>query len=200
MLDTVLFARDKWLVPGGVVHPDKSSMYLVAMGPEDHAQHVRFWDRVYDFKMTTMKQVVVREADVCFANGHDLISAPYAMRSLDMHTVQIKDLQFTAPFTLVINKAQPLSAICSYFDILFEQGCDNPVYFSTGPEATPTHWKQTVFYIEPPISVAPGDVVDGELVCRRQKHNTRALVVNIKFMVMFGSGADSAVYAAKYFV
>ena len=31
MLDTVLFARDKWLVPGGIIFPDKATMYITAI-------------------------------------------------------------------------------------------------------------------------------------------------------------------------
>lgn len=31
MLDTVLFARDRWLAPGGALLPDKASLYLCAI-------------------------------------------------------------------------------------------------------------------------------------------------------------------------
>ena len=31
MLDTVLYARDKWLAPGGLILPDKASLYMVAI-------------------------------------------------------------------------------------------------------------------------------------------------------------------------
>lgn len=31
MLDTVIFARDKWLAPGGLIFPDKASIHLMAI-------------------------------------------------------------------------------------------------------------------------------------------------------------------------
>lgn len=31
MLDTVLYARDKWLVPGGIILPDKATLSLVGI-------------------------------------------------------------------------------------------------------------------------------------------------------------------------
>jgi protein arginine N-methyltransferase 1 len=31
MLDTVLVARDRWLAPGGLLFPDKATMYLAAI-------------------------------------------------------------------------------------------------------------------------------------------------------------------------
>jgi protein arginine N-methyltransferase 1 len=31
MLDTVLYARDKWMDPGGLILPDKASLFLTAI-------------------------------------------------------------------------------------------------------------------------------------------------------------------------
>ena len=36
MLDTVLFARDKWLAPGGIILPDKASLFLTAIEDGDY--------------------------------------------------------------------------------------------------------------------------------------------------------------------
>jgi predicted RNA methylase len=62
MLNTVLFARDRWLRPGGVVFPDKAVMYLCAC--EDEAmkyERIDFWDDVYGFNMSALKEVALRE-------------------------------------------------------------------------------------------------------------------------------------------
>ena len=37
--------------------------------------------------------------------------------------------------------------------------CAFQVHFSTGPASPETHWKQTVFYLNPPIAVSAGMVV-----------------------------------------
>ena len=31
MLDTVLYARDKWLAPGGLMFPDKATLWVTAI-------------------------------------------------------------------------------------------------------------------------------------------------------------------------
>lgn len=36
MLDTVLYARDKWLAPGGAIFPDTASLSLVAIEDGDY--------------------------------------------------------------------------------------------------------------------------------------------------------------------
>ena len=36
MLDTVIYARDRWLAPGGLIFPDKASLYLLAIEDGDY--------------------------------------------------------------------------------------------------------------------------------------------------------------------
>ena len=44
MLDTVLYARDKWLAPTGLMFPDKATLYVCAI--EDRQYKVKF-DIIY---------------------------------------------------------------------------------------------------------------------------------------------------------
>lgn len=36
MFDSVLFARDKWLAPDGILMPDKATMFIAALDDEDY--------------------------------------------------------------------------------------------------------------------------------------------------------------------
>jgi protein arginine N-methyltransferase 1 len=38
MLDSVIFARDKWLRPGGMLFPDKATMYMVAIEDSEYRE------------------------------------------------------------------------------------------------------------------------------------------------------------------
>jgi protein arginine N-methyltransferase 1 len=61
MLDTVLFARDKWLKPGGLLFPDKATMYVCAIEDADYREDkINFWNNVYGFDMSCIKVCVVR--------------------------------------------------------------------------------------------------------------------------------------------
>ncbi|KAG5645450.1 hypothetical protein DXG03_005999 [Asterophora parasitica] len=55
--------------------------------------------------------------------------------------------------------------------------------FSTGPQSLPTHWKQTLFLLREPISVAEGSTVHGSFHCRKSEDNSRELDVEIHFSV-----------------
>ena len=36
MLDSVLYARDKWLAPDGIMMPDTATMFIAALDDEDY--------------------------------------------------------------------------------------------------------------------------------------------------------------------
>ena len=47
MLDTVLLARDRWLAEGGMLFPDKASLFLVGIEDADYKREkMGFWDNV----------------------------------------------------------------------------------------------------------------------------------------------------------
>ncbi|PRD28306.1 UNVERIFIED_CONTAM: Prmt3 [Trichonephila clavipes] len=65
MLDSVIYAREKFLVPGGHIFPDRCTLSLLAVCDiEKYKEYVDFWDNVYGFKMTAMKKDVIKEANV----------------------------------------------------------------------------------------------------------------------------------------
>jgi SAM-dependent methyltransferase len=44
MLDTVLYARDKWLAPGGAIYPDKATIYLCAIEDAEYREDkINYW-------------------------------------------------------------------------------------------------------------------------------------------------------------
>jgi protein arginine N-methyltransferase 1 len=77
MLDTVLFARDKWLVPNGIIFPDKAVMYICAMeDAQVKNERIDFWDDVYGFDMTPIKELALKEpvVDVVDAKVRHILS------------------------------------------------------------------------------------------------------------------------------
>ena len=56
MLNTVLYARDRYLVPGGLIFPDKTTMYLTAIEDGQYMEEkIGFWENVYGFNMSCIK-------------------------------------------------------------------------------------------------------------------------------------------------
>ena len=62
MLDSVLYARDRYLSPDGILLPDSGKICLV--GVEDHkgaSRHLHCWADMYGFSMSCMRTSVIAE-------------------------------------------------------------------------------------------------------------------------------------------
>merc|ERR1712154_690475 len=59
MLDTVLFARDKWLRPGGLMFPDRATLYVTAIEDRQYKEDkIHWWDDVYGFDMSSIRKEI----------------------------------------------------------------------------------------------------------------------------------------------
>lgn len=182
MLDSVIYARDHHLAPGGLLLPNRCNISIVGLGDERrHRQLISFWDDVYGFDMSGLRKEVLSEAIVEVCASEHIITEAQVVSDLDLMTVDVKCSNFSTDFTLNVLRSGKLTAIVGYFDTFFE--LPNPVFFSTGPAVEPTHWKQTVFYLPEAVAVAEGDQVTGKFTCRRDRKDVRALVIEIE---MFG--------------
>ncbi|GMF31268.1 unnamed protein product [Phytophthora fragariaefolia] len=180
MLDTVLFARDKWLAPGGHLFPDKCSMFI--QGMEDSTKRFDFWDDVYGFNMKPIQsKISIRDAFVEDVQPNDIITSRKLLQNIDIDHVTYDELDFHSTFTLSVTKDATFHGFVSSFDIGFERDCPRPEYFTTGAEGTPTHWHQVFFHIPKPFTVKKGDAIDGKWWVRRNAENPRFLDVEIQW-------------------
>lgn len=62
MLDTVLFARDKWLAPDGLMFPDKATLFVCAIEDRQYKdEKINWWDDVYGFDMSSIRKTAISE-------------------------------------------------------------------------------------------------------------------------------------------
>ncbi|CAH0726157.1 unnamed protein product, partial [Brenthis ino] len=178
MLDSVIYARDHYLKPGGLLLPNKCNISLVANGDvETHKKLIEFWSDVYGYKMNCMKSEVVREASIDVVPSKHIISEPCVVKEIDIYTCNTEVVNFTSKFKLPITSDGVLTSLVGYFDTFFD--LPHNISFTTGPHKTPTHWKQTVFFFRDCKEVKKGDVIEGTITCNRQKTDVRALTVQI---------------------
>ncbi|KAK3862096.1 hypothetical protein Pcinc_032007 [Petrolisthes cinctipes] len=178
MLDSVLHARDHHLAPGGTLLPNRCTMHLLGADDMDtYNKLVVFWDDVYGFKMSCMKQEVVKEASTDVVKSENIITTAAKIADFDLMKIQPSDTEFTTKFSLAVSRQGQITTLVGYFDTFFD--LPHPVYFSTGPHAKPTHWKQTLFYLPKPKPVSAGEVLEGSISVRRKRREVRSLDVSI---------------------
>lgn len=178
MLDSVIYARDHYLKPDGLLLPNRCNISLVGLGDERrHAEYISFWNDVYGFDMSIMQAEVLKEAIVEACKGDCVLTEPVVMAEFNTMTVDYTCPNFVFDFELVIKKDGKLTAFVGYFDTFFD--LPNAVHFTTGPHGTSTHWKQVIFYIRTPVSVKMNEVIRGQFQCRRGLKDIRALCIQI---------------------
>jgi len=179
MLDTVLYARDKWLAPGGAIFPDKATIYMCAIEDAEYReQKINYWDSVYGFRMNAIKDLALLEPLVDICEPEQVISNAAAAFHIDIYTVKKEELDFTANFQLEINTTEMLHALVGFFNVEFSR-THTKLWFSTGPKSKSTHWKQTVFYLTEPLAVKEGDIVKGKISVKRNDKNPRDLDIEL---------------------
>jgi len=181
MLDTVLYARDKYLVPGGKIFPDKATIYLAAIEDGEYKEDkIGFWDSVYGFNYSPMKEIALTEPLVDTVEIKAVVTDPYPVLTLDLYTVTSADLSFNVPFSLVCKRNDFVHAMIAWFDIDFT-AWHKPITFSTGPHTKYTHWKQTVFYLRDVLTVEEEEKINGCLINRPNSKNKRDLDIHISY-------------------
>ncbi|KAI0342177.1 protein arginine n-methyltransferase [Trametopsis cervina] len=193
MLDTVILARDKYLKPGGHMFPDEATLYLAAIEDMEYKEEkINFWDNVYGFDYSCIKDIALREPLVDTVDLKAVVTDPCLIKHLNLLTIKKEDLAFVAPFTLKATRNDYVHAFLAWFDISFE-ACHKPVKFSTGPHAKYTHWKQTVFYTPDTLTVSAGDQITGEISCAPNARNNRDLDIVVSYKVSSDPNAASTI-------
>lgn len=175
MLNTVIYARDKWLKPGGFMFPDRATLYVVAIEDRQYKDFkIHWWENVYGFDMTCIRNVAMMEPLVDIVDPKQVVTNSCLVKEVDIYTVKTEDLSFTSAFCLQIQRNDYVHALVTYFNIEFTK-CHKKTGFSTAPDAPSTHWKQTVFYLEDYLTVRRGEEILGSITVRPNENNERDL-------------------------
>jgi len=180
MLNTVLYARDKWLAKDGAIMPDRARMMVVGIEDGEYMREkINFWDNVYGFKMSCLKAEAMKEPLVDVVHGNSVMTESSRILDLDLYTCKVEDLDFQSKFTLKVKHDDYVHAVVAYFDCTFSK-CHTTVKFSTAPWSDYTHWKQTVFYLDRSLMVTKGHKITGLINVHANAKNPRDLDIELK--------------------
>eukprot|EP00092_Neocalanus_flemingeri_P036177 GFUD01039388.1.p1 GENE.GFUD01039388.1~~GFUD01039388.1.p1 ORF type:complete len:351 (+),score=100.63 GFUD01039388.1:118-1170(+) len=175
MLDSVLFARDKWLAEGGLMFPDRATLYVCAIEDRHYKeQRFEFWDDVYGFDMSCIKNLSLAEPLVDTVSRSAIVTNNCLLKEFDIQTGKKEDIPFESPFHLQIKRNDYVHALVTFFNVEFSK-CHKKVWFSTGPDAAYTHWKQTTFYMHEYLTCKKGEEIYGVFKMVPNPRNRRDL-------------------------
>lgn len=212
MLDSVIWARDKYLKPDGLMVPSHMNMWAAPVADPDYiSDHIAFWRDVYGFDMKAMQAGIHDDAQVLVMPSSTICAEPSPFLQLSLHTITVKDLVFKRKFQSKLTKdIDALDGFIIWFDTFFLPSRENTVpedakaedwantgkpgnAFTTGPFDKATHWKQGVMLIDnvkgQSSSRKAGEELSGELEYAVPEDNSRAL--NVGFKWAFGGEKEN---------
>jgi protein arginine N-methyltransferase 1 len=209
MFDSVAYARDKWLKPGGLMLPSRARIMLGLYAPNSDRDRTHFvktklekeiaeWNETVtnlqslDVDYSDFTEELVQELTdhflrntirVNYSSPDNLPSEPQKVLELDCKTVDPTELvEFKQNFEYPISKQAEIKGFLGWFATDFPNG----TVLDTGPGPIYTHWGQQLFPLQESFKVEPGDKVLGAIAFRRNYEESRLNVVEFKYQVGTG--------------
>lgn len=206
MLPSVLYARDKYLKPDGLLVPSSASLWIAPVEDQHYiSDYVSYWRDVYGFDMKAMQEGIYDEVCIQSMPSTSICGDAFPFKVLDLRHTRKEDLVFAADWTSKLNRrVDSIDGFLVWFDIFFatswNEGPPAPqttsevwrsakrgnIAFTTGPHGTETHWRQGLLLAAPQAS--PSELphlcpMTGSVRFSVHEQNSRALTINASWSV-----------------
>lgn len=199
MLDSVIYARDRYLADDGLLVPSHASLHIGIIADSDvRESHVDFWREVYGFSMKPMLERAHQECLIKVLDDTDMSGEAATFKLLDLHQVKTTDLDLEGTFSLRAgSKAERLDGFALWFDIFFSRSREaspdtlnmeaaekkGMTAFSTGPHVDPTHWQQGICFVKDAVDEVGDKTVQGKVSFTKSTTDRRALDIAVQWQI-----------------
>ncbi|XP_042392504.1 protein arginine N-methyltransferase 1.1-like [Zingiber officinale] len=95
MLNTVLYARNKWLINNGVILPDKALLFLTAIEDVEYKEDkIEFWNNVYGFDMSYIRKQPMAKPLVDTFDQKQIVTSDVLVKTMDISEMASDDVSF----------------------------------------------------------------------------------------------------------
>lgn len=207
MLDSVIWARNKYLKQNGLMIP---SHCILRIGPLTDAEyiedHIHHWKNVYGFDMISMHKDIYNDVMVREVQDFSVPADSSPFLRLNLKDISAEELTFehkSFAFKLTAD-IEALDGFVIWFDTFFMTIPDGQVpsdlkaedckreggesiAFTTGPHGKRTHWQQGVLLIDhrgkEPKKLRKGQSIEGTIGYKKRREDNRALDIDVQWQV-----------------
>ncbi|KAL8695281.1 MAG: hypothetical protein Q9218_000180 [Villophora microphyllina] len=209
MLDSVIWARDRYLAPGGLMVPSHAALRLSLFADDEYiSDKFNFWNSVYGFDMSCMQKEAYDDVIIRTVKAEAVPSKARTFLDIPLHHVRKDQLDIDrVEFMLAANREiDQLHGFIIHFDISFAtnkdaQAQEAKVHFTTGPGGPETHWQQALALVDVPnsgsLALRSGDRVQGKIALRKGNAYHRELDITIGWQIKLAAAEESE-KAMKY--
>ncbi|KAJ1878818.1 hypothetical protein LPJ66_011817, partial [Kickxella alabastrina] len=181
MLESFIYARDKFLRPGGAMMPSAGTIHLAPLSDaalwNETITKARFWQQ-NDFYSVDLNPYFAPAFEEYFSSpivgcfSPTTLIGDSVVHEVDFHTVTMAELkEFTIPIEWEIKYTGLMHGVAGWFDLAFVPPVSSlhpgtqpsATYMSTSPQSTATHWQQVRMLLKQPLAVNAGQIVRGSI-------------------------------------
>lgn len=147
MLDSVLYARDKFLRPDGCMFPKETTLYVA---PCSIPSRFDYWNEVDGIKMTRfaskLREQKSHKPEIVHLNAENLLHEGVVLHWMNLEEVSAEELnEINLKEVVAVQKSGKHQGFCIWFDCRFpSDSYEDAIVLSTSPKAPETHWKQCI--------------------------------------------------------
>ena len=170
MLEPLLRLRDRFLKKGGIMIPERITLYAGLLRDEALYHDLSYFRcRPYGFDYSHVGDWSFQRTAVLQLAPGQVLQPSVEVATFDLRTLKRPPKVLDATFTP--QTATAVYGICGWFDVHLAQD----IAFGTGPNAAPTHWHQMLFPLREPFEVSPDRPVHIRLRPLRDRTGTGVL-------------------------
>ncbi|KAJ2554885.1 hypothetical protein IWW35_001026 [Coemansia sp. RSA 1878] len=193
MLESFVYARDRFLRPGGAVLPSAGTIHLAPISDSalwnETLAKARFWQQraFYGVDLNPYFASAFDEnfsAPVVGCFSPTSLMAESATHMVDFSTVSVDALRsFSMSVEWKMRYTGVMHGVGGWFDLEFVPGKGSVASFmSTSPHAPATHWQQVRMLLREPLAVNAGQIVRG--VVRMRVNDQRSYDIDAELICL----------------
>ncbi|XP_017084333.2 LOW QUALITY PROTEIN: protein arginine N-methyltransferase 1 [Drosophila eugracilis] len=181
MLNSVLFARDKWLRRGGQILPSVGKLWMIGAHDPHRLANLNFWRNFEGIDMSCVRKVFSQEPLVDCVPIQQLVTDECLIHSTHLGFARNQPVVFRSNFLLNVKRTGIINMLVLYFDVDFPaEKSEKAITLSTSPHSPWTHWEQTLLHLDEPLYVKANDQVRGILAMMPYEQDKRCMNFDLK--------------------
>ena len=178
MLQSVLYARDKFLKPGGILFPERSTLFAAPVTLPDYLEnHFSYYDAFGSFNFEDLKSLLWQErlkSPLCeIVPKTATLSKPVSIINWDLYHIKVEETKcLNQVIKFPVTSPGIVHGVALWFSVGFNSE-DFNLELKTGPTDPSTHWKQTIVFLPQFTKVEVSDYLLFNIELSQNEENPR---------------------------
>lgn len=182
MLQSVIYARDRFLKPEGALFPESADLWAAAC---ELPRYFEDWDDYYGVKMKSIGEFdreARTEPAVTVVKPEHLLMEPSVLATFSMSTVTCDELEkITSKVLSPATRSGQYQGICLWFVVNFPSD-EEYLNLSTAPGEPETHWQQTAIVFKDSLEIEKGQPLAFEIVLKSREDDARKYGMEVSML------------------